>query len=195
MHILLCLQVFHNIGRTSWSVWWTHECWSISRRRTLRIHLKVLDGEHVRSLQFGILCLKRTGYSRGELENRWARLDALFAAQAASARASADANGAGDTLFAVREAYADLLYWSNEHLVAWSRAAGLAEFAAHLHETGVHGAVLALDDTFTAAQMALAMQIPRNATSARERLESELTMLIETGRQPHSMQSSTISAD
>lgn len=164
-------------------------------KKDLRLHLKVLDGEHVRSLQFGILCLKRIGYSRGELENRWLRLDALFAAQATSSRTPADPNGAGDSLSAVREAYADLLFWRNEQLIAWTRAVGLAEFAGHLHESGVHGAVLALDDAYSAAQMALALQIPRSATSARERLESEFNLLIETGRQPHSMQSSTISAD
>jgi len=50
--------------------------------------------------------------------------------------------------------------WSNERIIKWASQIGLKEYANNLHESGVHGAVIALDDSFTSEHMAIALQIP-----------------------------------
>ena len=42
----------------------------------------------------------------------------------------------------------------------WVQAVGLREYAARLSDTGIHGAVIALDNTFDADKFALYLQIP-----------------------------------
>ena len=54
----------------------------------------------------------------------------------------------------------DVIVWSNERLIKWSNCIGLKEYSNNLMESGVHGALIALDDTFDDLQMALALQIP-----------------------------------
>lgn len=58
----------------------------------------------------------------------------------------------------------DVLVWSNERLISWLKKIGLAEYADNLHGTGVHGAVIALDDTFDCNTLAYALQIPSQNT-------------------------------
>ena len=45
-------------------------------------------------------------------------------------------------------------------MIKWVNLIGLKEYSSNLQESGVHGALIALDDTFDATQMALALQIP-----------------------------------
>jgi len=45
-------------------------------------------------------------------------------------------------------------------MIKWVRSIGLKEFADNLLESGVHGAILALDESFSSSAMALALQIP-----------------------------------
>lgn len=54
----------------------------------------------------------------------------------------------------------DVLVWSNERLIKWASNIGLKEYANNLVETGIHGAVIALDDGFDVSQLAIALQIP-----------------------------------
>ena len=58
----------------------------------------------------------------------------------------------------------DVVVWSNERVTAWVQSVGLKEFARNLGESGVHGALLALDDTFDWADLALLLQIPTQNT-------------------------------
>ncbi|KAJ8399928.1 hypothetical protein AAFF_G00406580 [Aldrovandia affinis] len=55
------------------------------------------------------------------------------------------------------------------------------EFADNLTESGVHGALLALDDTFDYTDLALLLQIPNQNTQARQLLEKEYNSLITMG--------------
>lgn len=57
--------------------------------------------------------------------------------------------------------------WSNERLVRWANNIGLKEYATNLTESGVHGALIALDDTFDATHMAMALQIPQQNVQVR----------------------------
>lgn len=56
------------------------------------------------------------------------------------------------------------MVWSNERVMCWVQSIGLKEFADNLLESGVHGALLALDDTFDYTDLALLLQIPNQNT-------------------------------
>ena len=58
---------------------------------------------------------------------------------------------------------------------------GLKEFAPHLDESGVHGALIALDESFDQHAMALALQIPTTNTQARQILDQEFAALLASG--------------
>ena len=45
-------------------------------------------------------------------------------------------------------------------MIKWVQNINLREYANNLQESGVHGALIALDDSFDHTSMALALQIP-----------------------------------
>ena len=53
------------------------------------------------------------------------------------------------------------------------------DYASNLIESGVHGGLLALDESFSWQSMALALQIPTQNTHARQILEREFNTLLE----------------
>nr|XP_018671251.2 liprin-alpha-1 isoform X2 [Ciona intestinalis] len=123
-------------------------------KKDLRQHLKMVDGFHRSSLQFGILCLKRLNYNKKELEQR--------------REESADE-------------VKDVFVWSNQRVIRWLQAVGLREYAGRLSDSGIHGSVIALDNTFDAEAFALVLQIPNQNTQARQILEREFSNLIALG--------------
>ncbi|XP_051904671.1 liprin-alpha-3 [Hippocampus zosterae] len=123
-------------------------------KKELRGQLKMVDSFHRVSLHYGIMCLKRLNYDRKELERR--RED------------SAHHNK-------------DVMVWSNERVMCWVQTLGLKEYADNLRESGVHGSLLALDDTFDYTDLALLLQIPNQNTQARQLLEQEYNSLISMG--------------
>uniref|UniRef100_A0A3Q2VKD4 PTPRF interacting protein alpha 3 n=1 Tax=Haplochromis burtoni TaxID=8153 RepID=A0A3Q2VKD4_HAPBU len=106
-------------------------------KKELRGQLKMVDSFHRVSLHYGIMCLKRLNYDRKELERR--------------REESAHQNK-------------DVMVWSNERVMCWVQSIGLKEYADNLRESGVHGALLALDDTFDYTDLALLLQIPNQNT-------------------------------
>lgn len=52
------------------------------------------------------------------------------------------------------------MVWSNDRVTKWVKSIGLKDFADNLIESGVHGALIALDDSFGSSAMALALQLP-----------------------------------
>ena len=54
----------------------------------------------------------------------------------------------------------DIMVWSNERVIKWVQSIGLRDYASSLIESGVHGALIALDESFDHNSMALALQIP-----------------------------------
>lgn len=126
-------------------------------KKDLRVSLKMLDAFHRTSLQYGINCLKRVNYDKHILEDR---------------RRNSEADNSGeceDDLFECvidnvvivnRHFSSDVLVWTSDRVMKWVNHIGLKEYSGNLSESGVHGALVALDDTFDAAQMALALQIP-----------------------------------
>ena len=73
------------------------------------------------------------------------------------------------------------------------------DFASNLIESGVHGALVALDESFSWQSMALALQIPTQNTHARQILEREFNTLLEVSQgllpPPHSSNDLTFSLE
>uniref|UniRef100_A0A665UTI9 PTPRF interacting protein alpha 1 n=1 Tax=Echeneis naucrates TaxID=173247 RepID=A0A665UTI9_ECHNA len=123
-------------------------------KKDLRGQLKMVDSFHRNSFQCGVMCLRRLNYDRKELERR-----------------------REDTQLELK----DVLVWSNERVVSWVQAIGLKEYSGNLYESGVHGALLALDETFDHNTLALLLQIPTQNTQARATLEREYNSLLAIG--------------
>uniref|UniRef100_A0A8C5FKQ2 PTPRF interacting protein alpha 3 n=1 Tax=Gadus morhua TaxID=8049 RepID=A0A8C5FKQ2_GADMO len=123
-------------------------------KKELRGQLKMVDSFHRVSMHYGIMCLKRLNYDRKELERR--REESLHHNK-------------------------DVMVWSNERVMCWVQNMGLKEYADNLTESGVHGSLLALDDTFDFTDLALLLQIPNQNTQARQLLEQEYNSLISMG--------------
>ncbi|XP_078233085.1 liprin-alpha-2 isoform X2 [Pogona vitticeps] len=123
-------------------------------KKDLRVHLKMVDSFHRTSLQYGIMCLKKLNYDRKELERRRE---------------------------ASQHEIKDVLVWSNDRVIRWIQAIGLREYANNVLESGVHGALIALDDNFDYSSLALLLQIPTQNTQARQILEREYNNLLALG--------------
>ncbi|KAG1672874.1 Liprin-alpha-2 [Nymphon striatum] len=123
-------------------------------KKDLRIQLKMIDNSHKTSLQFGINCLKRVNYDRKILEDR---------------RKSSE------------NEMKDVLVWSNERVIKWLNSIGLKDFSSNLLESGVHGSLIALDESFDVNILALALQIPTQNTQARQTIEQEYRILLSKG--------------
>ncbi|XP_068774247.1 liprin-alpha-4 isoform X3 [Struthio camelus] len=123
-------------------------------KKDLRVHLKMVDSFHRTSLQYGIMCLKRLNYDRKELERR-----------------------REETQHEIK----DVLVWTNDQVIHWIQSVGLREYANNLVESGVHGALLALDENFDHNSLALVLQIPTQNTQARQVLEREFNNLLALG--------------
>ncbi|KAG2462559.1 LIPA1 protein, partial [Polypterus senegalus] len=106
------------------------------------------------SFQCGIMCLRRLNYDRKELERRREEC---------------------------QDEVKDVLVWSNDRVTRWIQSIGLKEFANNLLESGVHGALIALDETFDHNALALLLQIPTQNTQARSVLEREYNNLLALG--------------
>ena len=61
-----------------------------------------------------------------------------------------------------------MVVWTNDRIIKWVKSIGLKEFADNLIESGVHGALIALDESFNASSMALALQISSSSSQVLE---------------------------
>uniref|UniRef100_A0A8B9KSL2 PTPRF interacting protein alpha 1 n=1 Tax=Astyanax mexicanus TaxID=7994 RepID=A0A8B9KSL2_ASTMX len=123
-------------------------------KKDLRGQLKMVDSFHRNSFQCGVMCLRRMNYDRKELEKR--REESQVEVK-------------------------DVLVWSNERVIKWVQSIGLKEYANNLVESGVHGALMSLDETFDHNALALLLQIPTQSTQARAVLEREYNNLLSLG--------------
>uniref|UniRef100_A0A8C2U4B9 PTPRF interacting protein alpha 1 n=1 Tax=Coturnix japonica TaxID=93934 RepID=A0A8C2U4B9_COTJA len=123
-------------------------------KKDLRGQLKMVDSFHRNSFQCGIMCLRRLNYDRKELERKREESQSEIK---------------------------DVLVWSNERMIRWVSSIGLKEYANNLFESGVHGALVALDETFDYNALALLLQIPTQNTQARAVLEREFNNLLVMG--------------
>uniref|UniRef100_A0A0N5AXD6 Liprin-alpha-1 n=1 Tax=Syphacia muris TaxID=451379 RepID=A0A0N5AXD6_9BILA len=75
-----------------------------------------------------------------------------------------------------------VLVWSNERVARWVDEIGLKNYSPNLQDSGVHGALIALDDTFDAQSLALSLQIPPQDTYSRQTLQKNFTALVKECR-------------
>uniref|UniRef100_UPI00398F7C8E liprin-alpha-4 n=1 Tax=Pristiophorus japonicus TaxID=55135 RepID=UPI00398F7C8E len=123
-------------------------------KKDLRMHLKMVDSFHRTCLHLGIMCLKRLNYHRKDLERR--REESQHEIK-------------------------DVLVWTNDQVIHWVQSIGLREYANNIVESGVHGALVALDENFDYNSLALLLQIPTQNTQARQVLEREFNNLLALG--------------
>ncbi|KAL0978461.1 hypothetical protein UPYG_G00170700 [Umbra pygmaea] len=123
-------------------------------KKDLRTHLKMVDSFHRASLHYGVMCLKRLNYDRKDLERR--REESMHDMK-------------------------DALVWTNEQVIHWVQSIGLKDYSTNLMESGVHGALIALDETFDYSSLALILQIPMQNTQARQVLEREFNNVLALG--------------
>ncbi|EPB79167.1 hypothetical protein ANCCEY_01694 [Ancylostoma ceylanicum] len=126
-------------------------------KRDLRTHLRMVDNFHRASLQYGIMCLKKLNYDRKTLQDR--------------RRACETVNR-------------DLLVWSNERVQRWVEEIGLGAYASNLTDSGVHGALIAQDDTFDSQAFALSLQMSPQDQHGRQVLEKHFAVLVSEYRTP-----------
>lgn len=95
------------------------------------------------SLHYGLMVLKRINYDKKELDRR--------------REESSNENR-------------DVIIWTNERVIQWLTAIqGLKEYANNLTETGVHGGIIALDESFDSNALALALQITNQQTTVNDK--------------------------
>ncbi|CAF3498387.1 unnamed protein product [Rotaria sp. Silwood1] len=124
-------------------------------KKDLNKQLKMVDSFHRTSFHYGIMVLKRINYDKKELDRRHEE--------------SLNENR-------------DVIIWTNERVIQWlTTINGLKEYANNLIESGIHGGLIALDETFDYNALALALQIPNQQTLTRQILEREFRILIANG--------------
>ncbi|CAM9932752.1 unnamed protein product [Lampetra fluviatilis] len=73
----------------------------------------------------------------------------------------------------------DTVVWTNQRVMQWVRNVDLKEFSEHLVSSGVHGALLVLEGSFTAEGLAAMLKIPHNNAFLRRHLASELAVIVD----------------
>lgn len=76
----------------------------------------------------------------------------------------------------------DPLVWTNQRFIRWARNIDLTEYAENLKDSGVHGALVVLEPSFTGDTMATALGIPPAKQMIRRHLTAELEALVVPAR-------------
>uniref|UniRef100_A0A5K3EIT5 Liprin-alpha n=1 Tax=Mesocestoides corti TaxID=53468 RepID=A0A5K3EIT5_MESCO len=124
-------------------------------KRDLRMHLKVVDGFHRLSIQCGIALLKRFNYDLEAIEER---------------------------RVACQSRDSDMIVWTNDRVTTWLVSSGIISPNISLEQSGLHGAVIALDADMDTPSLATMLQIPNSNVKARELLEYRLFNLVKPYR-------------
>uniref|UniRef100_A0A8C7KER1 SAM domain-containing protein n=1 Tax=Oncorhynchus kisutch TaxID=8019 RepID=A0A8C7KER1_ONCKI len=74
-----------------------------------------------------------------------------------------------------------MLVWTNEQVVHWVQSVGLKDYSNTLMNSGVHGALIAVDETFDYSSLALILQIPMQNKQARQVLAREFNSVLALG--------------
>lgn len=199
------VSVYLSTAATSWSAWWTHACWTTSRRRTwgcISRWWTASTGNRTLSLSFSTsaVWLQVNGWRKEACslchQNKftiWNHVSEEAQLWQEGAGETSRAQPARDERWARSEretsepaenkmlrnikvfffffkwassacVSADVLVWSNERVIRWVQSIGLRDYANILLESGVHGALVALDDNFDYSSLALLLQIPNQNT-------------------------------
>lgn len=72
----------------------------------------------------------------------------------------------------------DVLVWTNDQVIHWIQSIGLREYANNIIESGVHGALIALDENFDHNSLALVLQIPTQNTQVGRSVYTDALRMI-----------------
>ncbi|VDP18546.1 unnamed protein product [Heligmosomoides polygyrus] len=138
-------------------------------KRDLRTHLRMVDNFHRASLQYGIMCLKKLNYDRKTLQDRRRACETvnrgsfLISSYYHIIQCLWQTTEFEKAFLCVTSiliaSIEDLLVWSNERVQRWVEEIGLGAYASNLTDSGVHGALIAQDDTFDSQAFALSLQM------------------------------------
>uniref|UniRef100_A0A8C1SE79 Kazrin, periplakin interacting protein a n=1 Tax=Cyprinus carpio TaxID=7962 RepID=A0A8C1SE79_CYPCA len=76
----------------------------------------------------------------------------------------------------------DPVVWTCRRIIKWIKEIDLKEFADNLQNSGVHGAIMVLDPSFSSDTMAAALCIPSNKHMVRHHLNEEMKALVSAAR-------------
>uniref|UniRef100_A0A8C4N4P5 SAM domain-containing protein n=1 Tax=Eptatretus burgeri TaxID=7764 RepID=A0A8C4N4P5_EPTBU len=79
----------------------------------------------------------------------------------------------------------DVSRWSNARVMAWMRSIDLAEYAANLRGSGVHGALMVLEPRFTVETLASMLSIAPSKSLLRRHLSLNFCLLVGRAAQQH----------
>ncbi|XP_041377484.1 kazrin-like isoform X2 [Gigantopelta aegis] len=80
------------------------------------------------------------------------------------------------------ESDSDPLVWTNQRIIKWVQSIELGEYSQNLKESGVHGALMVLEASFTADTLATALGIPPSKSYLRRHISTELDALVKPAR-------------
>ena len=115
--------------------------------------LKVTSRLHALSIRWGITALRQANFDMNKFIRR------------------VDANGND-------EDPAKVMFWTSFRVMDWLRSIDLAEYAANVRGSGVHGSLLLLESSFTSNTLAAILQIPSNRTLLRRHLSKMFDLLV-----------------
>ncbi|XP_056319487.1 kazrin-A isoform X3 [Danio aesculapii] len=124
-------------------------------RADLEKHLHVSKKAHQNSLLLGIQLLHTLNFDKEILQSR--RLEC-------------------------ENQNTDPAVWTCHRIIKWIKEIDLKEFADSLQNSGVHGAVMVLDPSFSSDNMATALCIPSNKHMVRHHLSEEMKALVSAAR-------------
>uniref|UniRef100_A0A3B1IEB5 Kazrin, periplakin interacting protein b n=1 Tax=Astyanax mexicanus TaxID=7994 RepID=A0A3B1IEB5_ASTMX len=124
-------------------------------RRDLETIFSINNKFHITSLLSGVQLLQMLGFDKEVLESR---------------RGQAELQDV------------DPVVWTNQRVIKWIREIDLKEFAESLQNSGVHGAVMVLDPSFSAESLAKALEIPNNKHMIHRHLYEEMKVLLNPAR-------------
>ncbi|XP_016317451.1 LOW QUALITY PROTEIN: kazrin-A [Sinocyclocheilus anshuiensis] len=76
----------------------------------------------------------------------------------------------------------DPVVWTCHRIIKWIKEIDLKEFADNLQSSGVHGAIMVMDPSFSSDTMAAALCIPSNKHMVRHHLNEEVKALVSAAR-------------
>ncbi|KAL4221609.1 hypothetical protein ACF0H5_019866 [Mactra antiquata] len=134
-------------------------------RKDMEKHLEVHRKFHQSSVLHGVQLLRKLGFDKEILAQRRADCDQTFT---------------------------DPLVWTNLRVIEWIQNIDLEEYADNLKESGVHGALIVLEPTFTADSLASCLRIPPSKLYIRRHLQTELESLVKPAREEIVLKRATI---
>uniref|UniRef100_A0AAR2LZ35 SAM domain-containing protein n=1 Tax=Pygocentrus nattereri TaxID=42514 RepID=A0AAR2LZ35_PYGNA len=124
-------------------------------RRDLETIFNINNKFHITSLQSGIQLLQMLSFDKEVLHSRRVQCE---------------------------QQDVDPVVWTSQRVIKWVRDIDLKEYADSLQNSGVHGAVMVLDPSFSAESMAKALEIPNNKHMIHRHLYEEMKVLLNPAR-------------